>query len=234
MNELCVNLVTRSELRGHSNLARVLRVLSKEREFIQFDKVSFFEPIRTDFTEGIIPSIASTDNYSILLKDSSHTISASIWMNNWIRTIFLETNRWNENIIRDVQLIIKEIADIVIVDFAFLDILTNRVVQNGIRMGAVRKTHRDKDSYIYSLFPKALSRGVPDAYHYMLFSKDVLKNVAAFITEMQTVYEINVSERYLDCNLSEKMGVDDDEVNQKKDCALKIITSYFMAEYWTS
>lgn len=232
MNEICVNIITRSELRGHQNLINILNVYQKKRKTFKFDKYAFCEPIKESFAVEVIPEIVSKDKFNILLRDSMHAVTGSIWMNNRIKTIFLECKKWNTQMANDLWDLTKEISQVVEVDFAFLDILTERVVQGGKKIGAILKTHRDKENYTYSLFPKNLSFGLPDAYHFMLIDKKMVTAIFDLIEKLKTVCLVSVSENYIECLLSEELGSNEEEIKNKKDLIFGIISQRFKSDEW--
>jgi hypothetical protein len=232
MNEICVNIITRSELKGHKNLEHVLQIYQKARKALMFDKYSFFEPIKNPLSTEAISEIISLDKFNILVKDSRHSVTGSIWMNNRINTLFLESKKWNSQLADDLWCITKEIAQVIDVDFAFLDILTERVIQNGKKIGAALKTHKNKEEYTYSLFPKVLAAGFPDAYHFMLINKNMVSYVNDLINEIGSVCKISNEKNYIECILSEKIGSDVEEISRKKNLVLSKIVPKFKLSKW--
>ena len=157
MNEICVNIVTRSELKGHHNLVNLLQACRKERRSLKFDKYSFFEPIKKPLSEEAVSEIASSDNFCILLRDSKRAITGSIWMNNSIRLVSFESKKWTDQLSSDLWELTRDISQVIDIDFAFMDTLTQRVIQRGKEKGAVIKTNKNNNVYMYSLFSKSLS-----------------------------------------------------------------------------
>lgn len=234
MNEICVNIITRTELKDKKVLLRLLEVILKERQEMKFNKYSFFEPINMSFNKEVLSEIASTNNFCILLKDSRMAVTGSIWMNNRVCSIFFESKKWNETIKNDLWQLTKDLSQVINIDFAFLDILTSHVILNGQKIGAVTKTNRMRDDYTYSLFQRNLSFGIPDTYHFMLINKKMLNNAESCISELSSIYLVNDLDDYIECQLSEKLGSEQKEIVSKKEIAYKILNSSFNAAEWIS
>ncbi|GMO63577.1 MAG: hypothetical protein Ta2A_10630 [Treponemataceae bacterium] len=229
MNELSVNIATANEPYDRKRVVAMLDAFCQKRECFNIDKYSFYEPIKLPFSREVISEIVAHDT-AIFMKDSKRHIDASICAGSYVELICLHSKKWKNALAEELYGLIQEIAAHIEVDFAFCDILTDYVVQRGKTIDAVGMTNRKKEVYDYTLFKQTLVHGFPDAFHYMLINKKLLRDTTTLTEDLKDLYTVHENDTYVTLILQDELGASVSSVKKKK--AYTILKANFLPEKW--
>jgi hypothetical protein len=239
MHEACAIIITRESVRGKETLEKILQILIKKRNVFYLDKYNDCEPIKLDYSvkaiSGIVSSAQREGVYEFFFKAKSKGIAASIWFNtphDSRAAICIDMNRPKADVYSDFIQILQEIASVCKFDFGFVDSLTARIVENGKKIGAAARIHKDKDNYGYFLGPRALKNGFPDAYNYMVIHKNCLENIEAVNARLSNLCTVSEYNDYFEYRVSGLFGDESGAVDEKMRAIHQIIARSFHVRYW--